>query len=107
MLHFHVRARANGTHTGNKLREREHARIGRRPTPDESGQHRVLRLNIVRMRRGGLVEDKKRSHSSPVEVEGREGLSAQSRALDWDMVGNMSRVYGMLTLHLRYNLSST
>ena len=42
--------------------------------PDESGQHRVLRLNIVRMRRGGLVEDKKRSHSSPVEVEGREGL---------------------------------
>ena len=30
--HFHVQARANGTHAGNKLRERERARIGRRPT---------------------------------------------------------------------------
>ena len=42
--------------------------------PNQNGQHRVLHLEIFKLRRGGLIEDQKRSRSSLVEVEGREGF---------------------------------
>ena len=49
--------------------------------PNESGQHRDLLLDIFKMRPGGLIEVEKRSRSSPVEGEGREGvLRAISRS---------------------------
>ena len=49
-------------------------------SPHESRQHRVLRLEIVRLRQVGLVEDEKRPSSSPVKAEGSEGFCAISRS---------------------------